>query len=285
MNDPRLVAVTGATGRQGGAVARHLLADGWRVRALTRQPSSVKAHELAAAGAEIVRVDMADIASLRPAFAGAHGVFNVQNPMKCGFDEEVVQGRNVGDAAAEAGVRHVVYASAGTGERGTGVRQWENKLVVRAHFESLGLPLTVLRPMALMELMTDKDFFPSVSTWHLMPKLMGGDRPVPWLCANDLGAVAARAFAEPDRFVGADLSLASDVRTIDECRVLWRSVFGRSPRGFPMPIWLFRRFVGDDLLVMWRWLRDRPVETGGAATLEIVPSAKSVRDWLSSRAR
>jgi hypothetical protein len=124
-----------------------------------------------------------------------------------------------------------------------------------------------------------------VGVWHLMPKLMGGDRPVPWLCADDFGAVAARAFAEPDRFVGADLSLASDVRTIDECRVLWRSVFGRSPRGFPMPIWLFRRFVGDDLLVMWRWLRDRPVETDGAVTLEIVPSAKSVRDWLSSRAR
>lgn len=285
MNGLGLVAVTGATGRQGGAVARHLLADGWRVRALTRDPSSAKAQELASAGAEVMRVDMADIASLRPAFAGAHGVFNVQNPMKCGFGEEVVQGRNVGDAAAEAGVRHVVYASAGTGESGTGVRQWENKLVIRAHFESLGLPLTVLRPMALMELMTDQDFYPPVGVWHLMPKLMGGDRPVPWLCADDFGAVAARAFAEPDRFVGADLSLASDVRTIDECRVLWRSVYGREPRRFPMPIWLFRRFTGDDLLVMWRWLRGRPVETDGAATLEIVPSARSVRDWLSSRVR
>jgi uncharacterized protein YbjT (DUF2867 family) len=285
MNGLGLVAVTGATGRQGGAVARHLLADGWRVRALTRDPSSAKAQELAAAGAEVMRVDMADIATLRPAFAGAHGVFNVQNPMKCGFDEEVVQGRNVGDAAAEAGVRHVVYASAGTGESGTGVRQWENKLVIRAHFESLGLPLTVLRPMALMELMTDKDLFPPVAVWHLMPKLMGGDRPVPWLCADDFGAVAARAFAEPDRFVGADLALASDVRTIDECRVWWRSVYGRPPRRFPMPIWLFRKFTGDDLLVMWRWLRGHPVETDGAATLEIVPSAKSVRDWLSSRAR
>jgi uncharacterized protein YbjT (DUF2867 family) len=108
---------------------------------------------------------------------------------------------------------------------------------------------------------------------------------VVWLCADDLGAVAARAFAEPDRFVGADLSLASDVRSIDECRDLWRAEFGRPPRRFPMPIWLFRKFVGDDLLRMWRWLHDNPVEVDPAETRAIVPSAKTVREWLSSRAR
>lgn len=285
MDDPGLVAVTGATGRQGGATVRHLLGAGWRVRALTRNPASARAWRLAEAGAEVVRADLSDAESLRPAFAGAQGVFSVQNPMICGLDEEVRQGRNVGEAAAEAGVRHLVYASAGTGESGTGVRQWENKLVVKARLEALGIPLTVLRPMALMELMTDKDLFPPVSTWYLMPKLMGGDRPVPWLCADDLGAVAARAFAEPDRFAGADLELASDVRTLDECRELWRALSGRSPRRFPMPVWLFRRFVGEDLLLMWRWLRTHPVEVDPAGTLALVPSARTVRDWLSSRVR
>ncbi|GGU17450.1 NmrA/HSCARG family protein [Lentzea flava] len=285
MNDPGMVAVTGATGRQGGAVTRHLLAAGWRVRALTRDPSSAKAKRLAEAGAEVVRADMADVATLRPAFAGAHGVFSVQNPMISGHDGELAQGRNVGDAAAEAGVRHVVYGSAGVERPGTGVAQWESKVVIKAHLESLGLPLTVLRPMAFMELMTDKDFYPPVSMWHLMPKLIGGERPLVWLCADDLGAVAARAFAEPDRFVGADLSLASDVRSIDECRDLWRAEFGSTPRRFPMPIWLFRRFVGDDLLRMWRWLHDNPVEVDPAQTRALVPSAKTVRDWLSSRAR
>ncbi|GLZ35234.1 hypothetical protein Lesp02_74210 [Lentzea sp. NBRC 105346] len=278
-----LVVVTGATGRQGGAVARHLLAAGWRVRALTRDPDSASARRLAAAGAEMVRADMADIASLRPAFAGAHGVFSVQNPMISGLDAEVRQGRAVGDAAAEAGVRHVVYGSAGVGRSGTGVGQWESKLVVRDHLESLGLPLTVLRPTAFMELMTDKDFYPPVSMWHLMPKLIGGDRPLPWLCADDLGAVAARAFAEPERFVGADLALASDVRTLDECRELWREVFGRPPRRFPMPVWLFERFTGKDLTAMWRWLHENPVEIDPAVTRSIVPTARTVREWLSVR--
>ncbi|PWK83708.1 uncharacterized protein YbjT (DUF2867 family) [Lentzea atacamensis] len=285
MDDPGLVAVTGATGRQGGAVARHLLAGGWRVRALTRDPSSEKARRLADAGAEVVRADMADPATLRPAFAGAHGVFSVQNPMISGHDAEIVQGRNVGDVAAAAGVRHVVYGSAGVARSGTGVRQWESKVVIKAHLESLGLPLTVLRPMAFMELMTDKDFYPQVSMWHLMPKLIGGDRPLVWLCADDLGAVAARAFAEPDRFAGADLPLTSDARSIDECREIWRAEFGRPPRRFPMPAWLFERFVGDDLLVMWRWLHDHPVEVDPAETRAIVPGAKTVREWLSSRGR
>ncbi|MDX8051091.1 NmrA/HSCARG family protein [Lentzea sp. BCCO 10_0798] len=280
MNDARLVVVTGATGRQGGSVARHLLAGGWRVRALTRDPSSPAAGRLASAGAEVVRADMASPGSLRTAFAGAHGVFSVQNPMTSGLDEEVRQGRAVGDAAAAEGVRHVVYASAGPGVPGTGVRQWENKLVVRDHLASLGLPLTVLRPMAFMELMTDKDFYPAVSMWHLMPKLIGADRPLLWFSADDVGAVAARVFAEPDRFAGADLPLCADVQSVDECRALWREVRGRPPRGFPMPIWLFHRFVGDDLTRMWRWLRTHPVAYDLDATRAIVPSARTVREWL-----
>src|SRR5919106_1730441 len=95
----RVVAVTGATGRQGGAVARHLLADGWRVRALTRKPSSEPAHRLAELGAEIVSVDMMDPGSLVSAFQDAHGVFSVQNPMISGLEAEVTQGKNVADVA------------------------------------------------------------------------------------------------------------------------------------------------------------------------------------------
>ncbi|NUT96524.1 MAG: NmrA/HSCARG family protein [Saccharothrix sp.] len=278
-----LVVVTGATGRQGGAVARHLLASGRRVRALTRDPDSPAARALARLGAEVVRGDMADRDSLRPVFVGAHGVYSVQNPMISGLDGEVHQGRTVGDAAAEAGVEHFVYGSAGTGEPGTGVGSWESKLTVQAHLESLGLPLTVLRPMAFMELMTDKDFYPPVSAWHLMPKLVGDDRPLPWLGVDDLGAVAARVFAEPERFTGADLRLTSDVVSLGECRALWTAVFGRGPKRFPMPVWVFERFVGDDLTAMWRWLRTHPTDVDPARTREILPGARTVRQWLVER--
>ena len=276
------VAVVGATGRQGGAVARHLLADGWTVRSLTRRPESPAGRELAALGTDVIRVDLDDRRSLTAAFAGAHGVFSVQNPMTSGVDAEVRHGKNVADAAKEAHVAHVVYGSAGIGVAGTGVPSWESKLVVHAHLEDLGLPLTVLRPMAFMELMTDKAFFPAVAMWHLMPKLMGPDRPVPWICVNDLGAVAARAFADPDRFIGRDIKLASEVRSIAECRTIWTSVTGRPPRRLPMPVRMFERFVGTDLTTMWRWLRSGQFDIEPAQTHEILPTASTVQDWLTS---
>ncbi|KAK2739984.1 NmrA-like family protein [Colletotrichum kahawae] len=71
----KLIAVTGATGQQGGAVVTVMLAAGWRVRAVTRDPGSAKAKRLAATGVEIVKADFSDEHSLRAAFNGAHAIF------------------------------------------------------------------------------------------------------------------------------------------------------------------------------------------------------------------
>jgi uncharacterized protein YbjT (DUF2867 family) len=228
---------------------------------------------------------MGDRPSLDRAFADAYGVYSVQNGMTAGFDAEVTQGRNVADAAAAAGIRHVVYGSAGINER-TGIPSWDAKVAVTEHMRELGLPLTTLRPEAFMELMTDKAFFPAVSVWHVMPKLMGGSRPVPWLAVDDLGAIAAKVFAEPDRFVGADIPLAADVRSIDQCRSIWTEVYGRSPRRFPMPVWIFERVAGHagkDLPVMWRWLRTGRVPEDTTPTRSIHPNAVTLRIWLEQQ--
>jgi uncharacterized protein YbjT (DUF2867 family) len=275
------IAVVGATGRQGSAVVRHLLRDGWRVRALTRDPSGAAARTLTDQGVQIHPVDTEDIGSLAPAFHGVHGVFNVQNPMTSSVEAEVRQGRHVADAAAAAGVSHVVYGAAGIGEEITGVGSWDSKLAVAARFRDLGLRLTVLRPMAFMELMTDKAYYPNVGVWHLMPRLMGSGRPVGWLCLEDLGAITARVFADPDRWGDRSLGLVSDVQSIDACRALWAEVAGRRPRGFPMPVWLFERFVGNDLTTMWRWLRTAEFDISAGATREILPEALTVRDWMT----
>jgi uncharacterized protein YbjT (DUF2867 family) len=276
------VAVVGATGRQGSATARHLLAAGWDVRALTRKPGSAAARALVALGAEARQVELDDVASLRSAFDGATGVFNVQNPMTSSIDDEIRRGRNVAEAAAAAGVSHVVYGAAGLGDVETGVPSWDSKLVVARAFREHGLPLTVLRPMAFMELMTDKGFYPSVAVWSVMPRLAGPDRPIGWLALDDLGAIAAHVFAAPDEWADTELSLAADVRTIDECRALWQRETGRSPRGLPMPTWLFQRFVGPDLPTMWRWLAANGLDISVDATRSILPNARTVPDWLAS---
>jgi uncharacterized protein YbjT (DUF2867 family) len=279
----RVIVVMGATGLQGGAVSRHLLKQGWRVRGLTRDPTSKKAQALAARGAEVAQGNMGDVASLRSVLAGAYGVYSVQNPFIGGPAAEVSQGKNVADAAKESGVQHFVYGSAGIGRKGTGVPSWETKLQVEDHLMALGLPLTILRPMAFMELMTEKKFFPAVGAWHVMPKLVGSSRRLPWLCADDLGAIAARVFADPQRFIGQELVLASDVQSLAECRAIYREVLGKNAPRFPMPVWLFKRFgfVGQDLLAMWRWLRTGAVSLDTAPTLAIHPEALTVRTWLS----
>jgi uncharacterized protein YbjT (DUF2867 family) len=281
----RIIVVTGATGRQGGAVATHLLADGWRVRALTRKPEGSAARNLAARGAEVFGGDMGDLNSIKPAFSNAYGVYSVQNPMISGHDGEVAQGKNVAQAAKQSGVAHVVYGSAGTGDAGTGVPSWESKLEVQAYMKALELPLTVLRPMAFMELMTDKGLYPPVAVWHLMPRITGENVPIGWICVDDVGAIAARAFAEPDRFIGADLRLAADVVSIGDCRKTWRSITGRPPRRFPMPVWLFKRFVGTDLIIMWSWLRTAGLQFDLDPTRDILPTARTVREWLTERQR
>jgi uncharacterized protein YbjT (DUF2867 family) len=276
-----MVAVVGATGRQGSAVCRHLLRDGWRVRALTRNPSSAAARTLADQGAEVHQVDSEDIGSLRRAFRDVQGVFNVQNPMTSSLATEIRQGGHVADAAAEAQVSHVVYGAAGVGADATGVGSWDSKLVVAAQFRDRGLRTTVLRPMAFMELMTDKTYYPRVGVWHLMPRLMGSSRRVGWLCTDDLGAIAARVFAEPDTWGGATLGLVADVQSIDECRALWTEVHGRAPRGFPMPVWLFERFVGSDPTTMWRWLATAQLDMSTEVTRELLPEALTVREYLT----
>jgi uncharacterized protein YbjT (DUF2867 family) len=279
-----IIIVTGATGLQGSAVTRHLLKDGWQVRALTRNSASPQAQVLAALGAEVVQGNMEEPASLRPCFAGAYAVYSVQNPFIGGPEAEVRQGKNVADVAKASGVQHVVYGSAGTGKKGTGIPSWETKLQVEEYMKALSLPLTILRPMAFMELMTEKKFFPAIAAWHVMPQVMGASRPVGWLCTSDLGAITARIFAAKQQFIGKDLALVSDVQSLSECRAIYREVRGKNPSEFPMPSWLFKRFgfVGRDLTTMWRWLRTATIDLDTSLTRALYPNALTVHAWLGS---
>ena len=285
MQRSETVVVCGVTGRQGGAVARHLLADGWHVRGLTRNAGGDEARAVAAKGVEVVQADMGDRPALDRALGGAYGVYSVQSFAIAGPEGEVAQGRNVADAALAAGVRHFVYASSGTGAP-TGVPSWDTKVAVTEHIRSLGLPHTVLRPECFMEIMTDKEFYPNVTAWHIMPNLAGSGTTIPWLAVDDLGAIAAKVFADPDRFIGQDIALAGDVQSLADCRAIWTKINGKPPRGFPMPVWLFKRVAGPsgtDLPIMWRWLRTGDVPKDPDTTRAIHPGALTVRQWLERR--
>src|SRR5678815_4292141 len=115
MADKKIIAVTGATGSQGGGLVRAILGDpngGFAARAITRDASKDKSKALAAAGAEVVSGDLDDVESLKKAFAGAYGVYAVTNFWEhFSGDKEKVQAKNIADAAKAAGVKHIVWST------------------------------------------------------------------------------------------------------------------------------------------------------------------------------
>src|SRR5215831_8080891 len=126
-NRDGMVLVTGATGRQGGSVVRHMLKQGWKLRALVRNPEAKAAKMLAEQAVEVVRGDLEDPPSLTNAVRGVMGVYSVQDFWSVGAKREVQQGKNLADAARKARVEHFVYSSVGGAERNSGIDHWDSK--------------------------------------------------------------------------------------------------------------------------------------------------------------
>jgi uncharacterized protein YbjT (DUF2867 family) len=276
----KFIVVVGATGRQGREVVRQLVRNGWHVKGVTRKPDSKKAAVVRALGAELIPGDLDDITTLEAAFRGAYGLYTMQPPILGKPETEIQQGKNVALAAQKMNVQHVVYGSAGPEKIKTGIKQWDTKLEVSQAMMSLGLPLTTLRPLAFMELMTDPSYYPNV-IWSIWPKITGGDRKIPWISVQDVGVIAAKAFANPAEFMSKDFVLSADAQSLNECRAIYKEVRGKFPSRFPMPMFLFEKFVGKDIPRMWSWLRTHPVNLDTNETRQIHPEVMNVRTWLS----
>jgi uncharacterized protein YbjT (DUF2867 family) len=98
-----------------------------------------------------VQGDLEDPASLERAARGVYGIYSVQDFWSVGARCEVLQGKNLADAAKKAAVEHFVYSSVGGAERNSGIDHWESKWEIEKHIRKLGLPTTILRPVAFME--------------------------------------------------------------------------------------------------------------------------------------
>ncbi|WP_151771863.1 NmrA family NAD(P)-binding protein [Streptomyces abyssomicinicus] len=241
--DSAPVLVTGATGKQGGATARALLAAGVPVRALVRDPATDRAKAVEALGAELVTGDLHDLDSVVRAARGARAVFSVQMPAVTpegfDFDGEVTQGVNLIEGAKAAGVQQFVYTSATGVGRHTGTPGWAEgrwaslepplgaKSTIQDRVRTAGFPhWTLLKPGFFME-----NFLPSMA--FLFPRGIEGGlvsvlRPetrLSLVAVDDIGGAAAAAIAAPERFDGVELELASDHLSMKEiAEVLSRAV-------------------------------------------------------------
>ena len=251
----RTILVTGATGRQGGAVVRHLLAKGWKVRALTRDPGKGPAQALASRGVEVVRGDQEDPTSLEGAVRGMHGVYSVQDFWSVGARREIKQGTNLADAAKNAGVHHFVYSSVGGAERNSGIGHWETKWEIEKHIRRLGLPATMLRPAAFM----DNYYVDKVEIGILKGKLMDpirADKPYQTIASDDIGAFVALSFERPNEFIGTELEIAGSELTNVEAAQVFSRVLGKPVRFQRLPMPMVRLFLGKEFYQMFRWFNE-----------------------------
>jgi len=251
-NSDKTVLVTGATGRQGGAVVRHMLPGGWKLRALTRNPSSYPAKQLAGRGVELVQGDLDDPVSLERAARGVYGIYSVQDFWTVGAQREVRQGKSLADVAKRIGVQHVVYSSVGGAERKTGITHWETKWEVENHIRSLQLPATILRPVSFME------------TYHILEVEVGllkgkladpiqGDKPYQTIATDDIGAFAAQAFDRPKEFIGTALEIAGSELTNLQAAEVFSRVLNRRVKFQKLPMPIVRLVLGREFYEMFHW--------------------------------
>jgi len=247
-----LILVTGATGQQGGATARELLAAGHKVRAMTRNPASDAARALAALGAEVVQGDLNDQASLERALAGAWGVFAVQNTWEAGVEQEEVQGKRIAEAARKAGVQHFVYASVGSAHRQTGIPHFDNKARVEETVRSLGFPsFVILRPVFFMENLTSPWFKPAIDEGTLAVG-MSPEVPLQMIAVADIGKYGRAAFERHAELNGESIDIAGDSLTMPEAAEIISGAAGRTVSHFQVPIEEVRKF-SEDFALMLEW--------------------------------
>lgn len=251
-SDLKTVLVTGATGQQGGAVARELLLGGYRIRAMTRKPDSEKARELGALGAEVVRGDLDDEASLEKALVGAWGTFAVQNTWEAGVEKEEVQGKRFANAAKRAGVQHFVYTSVGSADRKTEIPHFDNKWRIEETVRSLGFPShVVIRPVFFMDNFLSPWFKPGIDQGKLMMGVKPGTR-LQMVAVSDIGKYGRWAFDEPQKLNGRAIDIAGDAHTMPETARILAEAAGRPLEYVPVPTEEIRK-SSEDYAKMLEW--------------------------------
>ena len=275
----RLVVVTGATGRQGGSTARHLLARGFRVRAVTRDPSKPGARALAEQGAEVVRGDLDGPTSLEPLLRGADGVFSVQNFWETGYEREIRQGIALADLAKAAGTRHLVYSSVASAHRKTGLAHFESKWLIEEHLRASGLPHTVLRPVWFMENWAG---FRDAIQGGTLPLPLSPDRPFQQIATDDVGAFAALVFERRDDWLGRAIDLASDERSVSEVAGTFGRVIGRPVRYERLPWDQYERAAGEEYTKMFRWFEAMGYDADLAELRRVAPQLTSLEQFLEA---
>lgn len=247
-----IILVTGATGRQGGAVAHHLLDRGYKVRIMTRNPKGDRALALKNRGAAVIKADFDDPKSLERALDGVWGVHSVQNTWEAGVEREEEQGKRFAELARKKGISHFVYLSVGSAHRSTGIPHFDNKWRIEETVRSLKFPsYTILRPAFFMENFVSPWFLPGL----MEGKLRIGIKPetaLQMIAVDDIGRFGLIAFEHHEEMNGVELDISGDERSMPEAAGILSRVMNRKIEFVEVPKDEVRKW-SDDYAIMLDW--------------------------------
>jgi uncharacterized protein YbjT (DUF2867 family) len=279
MSTKRSVLVTGATGQQGGAVARALLSRGHRVKALTRKPDSDAARQLMSAGADLATGDLGDAASVLRAASGVGTMFLMGNSYEAGTEEETRQGIIAADAAKSAGVGHLIYSSVADANKKTGIPHFDSKYLVEKHVAGLGIPYTISAPASFMENI--------VAPWSVDALRQGtyglampAKRALQLIAVADIGAFVAALTERRDQVFGKRFDLAGDELSGEAQAKALSYAIGRPINYQEIPLAAVRQ-QSEDVALMFEWFDRVGADADIAALRRDFPEVRwhSLADW------
>lgn len=286
----KIITVFGATGQQGGAVARALVAAGtFKVRAVTRNVDSEKAKALSKAGVDVVKADIDDRVSVDAAVKESYGVFLVTNFWEhMSKDKEIAQGKLVADAAKEAGVKHLVYSGLENVQKIIGLEcpHFDGKGLVEDYLDEIGLLNTSVRFAAYYPALVDpKMLAPRKQDDGTYLTVLCMDGPMHGVDPADCGPAIAEIFNQPGEFIGKRVGLAGDYLTIDEYLKLLAKATGKDIKYQQVPVDVFAKFPfpgASDLAAMFAFYSSGKIERDINLTKRLNPKTKSFEQWLEA---
>jgi uncharacterized protein YbjT (DUF2867 family) len=248
---PLNVLVTGATGRQGGTLARTLVQKGHRVRGLTRHPEGPAAQALRDLGVQILTGDMEDPDTVKEAADGCDVAFVVATPFEKGTDYETRLATTAMDAARDAGVPYIVYSSVSDADRETGIPHFDSKAKAEKHLEQLGVDYAIVAPVFFMENLTSPALAPALAN-GLLTMGLPEDRKLQAIALENVGALAALAVERREEFRGKRINIAGDELTPADMARRLSEVSGRPIRPQQVPLEQVRE-MSEDAAKMYEW--------------------------------
>ena len=224
----KIVLVTGATGKQGGATARNLIKAGVKVRALTRKPDSNSANTLRTLGIEVVKGNLNDTNSLDKAMQGVYGV-SIQFWEFGTGKKEVIQNKNLTDLAKKHNVQHFVLASIARCDDNPNLAHFVTKYECEKYIQSSGLPYTFLRAVYFMDNLKPNEQG-STFHWAVLPGILGTKTTLQMISTADIGWFAANSFLHPEEYINKTLDIAGDEVTYPQLLDAYKKVFNAEPK-------------------------------------------------------